>query len=167
MSKVTVSGVCLAALAAADRPLTIADLWLACEQAGLSVLQPQVYAGVQSLASTRKCLRGEVKGTFLAMRDGVGLSDTKVKPVSQVLEPRRRVSGRSGNAIPNDVVLSDLESKLGPKMVTRPDRSAHCFLLLGEHDADYILERFRAVYQREPEKWFTYYQAENVVVGVL
>lgn len=167
MPKVSVAGVCREVLEACGVQMTLAELHAACVAAGLDVLEAQVLAGVQSMASTGKCDRGTEPRTYIKLGAGRGAGEGRAEADPDA-PPRVRVAKVTKSeqrTFPTDGVLAELEAVLGAPSPRPTDRLAHCFVLLGDWGCEDILVRTRSVLQQEPKNWFTYMQGPNTVVG--
>lgn len=168
MSKATVSGVCKTALENSEVAMGLVELHQLCITAGLNVELAQVYAGLQSMASTGKCDRGTEKQTWIKLGAGRGANNKIVSEdvtnETPIIRSRTKIS--SGRRYTNEEILAAVEAWLGPKHERSKTKLAHCFILLGDQGFEHIQERTRAVLQvQTPGTWFTTKQGAETILG--
>lgn len=163
VGKITLSSIVLKYLDSQNGdPATLQDLHKACTLAGLNVVPAQVYAGVQTLASTGKCSRGSEKQTWIKF---TSTPPVKVKKTEKAIaEPKVRNS--KGKVVHStETILADIENVLGPAIVRPTNQNMFAVALLGENDAQYILERAKMVMGREVKYWATWKSGDTTIVG--
>ena len=156
--KVTLAGTVGAYLDANPGDHALETLLSVCQHAGLAVTEAQVYAGVQSMASTGKCGRGHGKRTYCRLID----TDPDRVVTPGVASPRRvaKVSH-----YPNELIFEALTEALGLP-VTRPQYDKlFAVLLLGEDSPEFILERAEIVLKHPPTKWSQWKVGSNDIIG--
>lgn len=159
MTRITLAGTVAAYLESHPGEQALELLHLACIQAGVNVTLEQVYAGVQSMASTGKCGRGHGKRTYCRLVDA--------DPARVVMrsEPGavRRVSRAAFYS--NDSILAFMTETLGEPIPRPPHDKLFAVLLLGEDSPEFIFERAGIVLKRPPTKWAHWKVGPNVVIG--
>lgn len=164
MARVSLAGTVADYLEAHPGDIPLEELHAAVRVAGLDVSLEQVYAGVQSMASTSKCGRGHGKRTYCRLAD--------VDPVAAAAKaagvtPTRRAVAARGIVYPNDTILAYFTEHLGLP-VSRPQYDkVYAVLLLGEDSPEYILERAEIVLKHAPTKWCQWKQGSNTMIGFL
>lgn len=160
---VTLAGVIAAHLQSNDRDVPLTELWTTVVAAGLNRTIEQVYAGVQSMASTGKCGRGQTSRTYCRLENAQA---PVAKPVREPSAPgRHRRASSVGPVYKSSDVLAGIEAILGPAG-TRPDKEKmYTFLLLGDADHEYVLERAEMVLKTRPTFWCHWLIGPNVCVG--
>lgn len=158
---VTLAGVVASYLESHPGDVPLEDLVTAVNAAGLGRSLEQVYAGVQSMASTGKCGRGHGKRTYCR------LSDTDPNRVVTVArEPgAKRTAKASGIIYSNETVLTAITEVLGLPGTQAQYEKTFAVLLLGVDSPEFILERAEIVLKRKPTKWATWMQGKNVMIG--
>jgi hypothetical protein len=163
--KATVSGVCLKVIDQLHpQPVHLSVLLKACQQAGLDVVEAQVYAGVQSLASTGKCGRGAEKRTYCRVEENVEREARE--PRGPATERTRRVK-QGLQYHPPAPILEGIEEWLGPRVPKPLNKSFWAVLLDGTWDLQFIRNRAMQVCKGTPSAWCTYSQGDLYVVGFL
>ena len=159
----TLAGVVAEVLAKNDRDVPLAELYAAVRIAGLDRTEAQVYAGVQSMASTGKCGRGQSPRTYCKLE----LAKAPVaKPVREPSAPGRyRRASSVGPVHKSEDVLKGIEAALGLPGVRPPKEKMYTFLLLGDADHEYVLERAEMVLKSRPGFWCHWMIGPNVCVG--
>lgn len=137
----------------------------ACVDAHLDVVMAQVYAGAQSLASTRRISRGTLPRTFCALESTESPEPSLVAPEAPV--SKRRAVTHTIPTVSNARVLAELTLQLGPAITRPKDRYAYCWVLLGDATTEFMLNKTERVLARVPTQWFITNQGENTVVGFL
>jgi len=165
--KATVSGICLQVI---DRmhpePAPLSELLTACRAAGLDVVEAQVYAGVQSLASTGKCGRGAEKRTYCRVDENVPREQVNREPRGPATERTRRLKQGAAN-YPVVPILEGLEEWIGPQVPRPLNKSFYAILLDGTWDLNFIKNRVTQVCKGQPSAWCTYSQADLYVAGFI